>query len=159
MAPIDAETARLATELVQAAGPRENEVLQRLRDAPEPHGSATLLLAIPDLKGVRQMKARQALADRLSELDAETLGKRLADEDAEVRRAALAAAAKMQEKALIPEALRLLEDADPGVVQAARASLKGLTSQDFGPSANATPSERAIALGRWYQWWVKQATK
>lgn len=157
--PIDAETARRAAELVQAAGAKESEVLQRLRDAPEPDGSTVLLLAIPDLKGPRQLKARQALADRMSDLDAEAFRKRLTDEDAEVRRAALAAAGKKRESSLIPDALRLLEDPDAGVVQAARTMLKALSGQDFGPSPSAAPPERAIALGRWYQWWVKRAGK
>ncbi|MBM4067468.1 MAG: hypothetical protein FJ271_00780 [Planctomycetes bacterium] len=156
---IDPAVARAATELLQAAGVKETEVLQRLREADEPHGSLVLLLAIPDLKGTRQLKARQALTDRLNKLDADELSKRLTDEDAEMRRAALAAAALKRDRSFIPEALRLLEDGDIGVSQAARAALKAVAGQDFGPPATATPSERVIALGRWYQWWSRNSPR
>lgn len=154
--PIEAEAARLATELVQAGNDKENDILQRVRNAPEPQGTLALSCAIPQLRGMRQNKARQALADRLAKQDPDALKNRLTDEDTEVRRAALAAAAKHKAGPLIPDALKLLEDPDVGVAQGARAALKVLTNQDFGPSANASSLDRSIAIGRWYQWWLKQ---
>ncbi len=154
--PAEAEATRWATELVQAGKDKENDICQRVREAPEPQGTLALALAIQDLKGPRQTKVRQTLADRLAGQDADLVKQRFSDEDAEVRRAALAAAAKQKARPLIPDALKLLEDPDPGVAQSARSALKILTNQDFGPAANASPLDRSIAIGRWYQWWVKQ---
>jgi hypothetical protein len=152
--PIDAEAARWAVELVQAPKDKEPEVLARLRAAPEPQGTLALATAVRELKTVRQTKARTTLAQRFTDQDEADLTKRLKDEDAEVRRAAVTAAGMSGAKALIPEALKLLEDSDIGVAQAARAALKRLTDQDFGPAANASALDRSIAIGHWYRWWV-----
>src|SRR5262249_1169964 len=154
--PTDAEASRWAVELAQATPEKETPMLQRLRSAAEPQGTLALAAAIRELKGVRQTRAREVLAQRLAAQGEATLKKRLTDEDAEVRRAAVTAAGTEKAKALIPEALKLLEDPAPGVAQAARSALKRLTDRDFGPAADASPQDRSIAIGDWYRWWVAQ---
>jgi hypothetical protein len=154
--PAEIEAARLAAELVQAGPDQEGPVLQRLQAAPEPEGTLALAVAITELKGTRQERARQFLAERLAYDDSGSLRKRLGDDHAEVRRAAMAAAAAKKDATLVPDILKLLEDPDAKLAQSARLSLKSLTGRDFGPAANASPFERAIAIGQWYQWWTKR---
>ena len=53
--------------------------------------------------------------------------------------------------------LRLLElvaaeDPEPLLGQLARTGLQNLTSQDFGPAADAAPAERAEAVAEWKAW-------
>ena len=155
-APIDTEADRLVVELVQAKKDREVELLQSLREVPEPLGTLVLAAAIREMKAPRQAKVRHVLVQRFGDLEITQLKKRFADEDAEVRQAALAAAGVKKDKALIPDALKLLEDPDLAVAQGARSTLKLLTGRDFGPAANATPLDRSIAIGQWYGWWLQQ---
>lgn len=154
--PVDVDATRWATELAQAGKTQENEVLERLREAPEPAGTLSLARAIPDLKGPRQAKARQALTQRLSTQDGTLWKARFVDEDAGIRRAVLAAVAAKKASIFIEDVLLRLEDSDPSVADAAQVTLKVLSNQDFGPAANAAPLDRAIAIGRWYQWWINQ---
>jgi HEAT repeat protein len=155
-ADADAQADRLVVELVQAKKDRETELLDSLRTGPEPQGTMVLAAAIRELKTPRQAKVRQTLALRLADQEVSQLKKRFTDEDVEVRRAALAAAGLKKDKALIPDALKLLEDPELAVAQEARATLKLLTGRDFGPAANASPLDRSIAIGQWYGWWLKQ---
>jgi hypothetical protein len=153
--PEEAEAARWAVELVQAPREKEEVVLQRLRSAPEPQGTLALAAASAEAKSPRQAKVRYVLAQRLAEQELDAVKKRLTDSDPEVRRAAAVAVGLKKAKQLIPETLKLLEDPDAGISQAARATLKLLTRRDFGPSPNANAIERSIAVGQWYRWWVK----
>lgn len=153
--PLEAEADRLAVELIQAAKDKETAVLQQLQATPEPLGTLALAAAVRELKDQRLAKAREALAARMAALDGDELEARLSDDDPAIRGAALVAAGKNRTKQAIPDALKLLEDPDPAVALAARTALKQLTKQDFGPPANAAPVDRAIAVGRWYEWWVK----
>jgi len=152
----DADADRLVVELVQAKKDREAELLQSLQSAPEPQGTLVLAAAIRELKSPRQAKARNILIQRLADMDVSQWKKMVADEDAEVRQAAVAAAGLKKDKALIPDVLKLLEDPDQAVAQAARSTLKLLTGRDFGPAVNASPQDRSIAIGQWYGWWLKQ---
>src|SRR5262249_40686681 len=99
--------------------------------------------------------ARDALADRLTRMTANTLREKLRDEDVEVRRAAALACAMKDDRAQVPALIELLEDREPLVVRAARAALKSLTEQDFGPEADATRAERTKAVAAWKAWWAK----
>jgi hypothetical protein len=155
--PAEAEAVRLAIELVQAKNDVETPLLERLRSAPEPQGTLALTTAIAELKGPRQAQARFALAKRLSDDPEAALKKRITDENAEVRRAAAVAVGRKKAKTLLPDTLKLLEDQEADVAQAARATLKQLTGKDFGPAPKATPLDRSIAVGQWYQWWVKRS--
>ena len=84
-----------------------------------------------------------------------TLQDKLEDDDVEIRRAAALAAAMKEEKKLIPDLIRLLEDDETAVVKAALAGLKELAKQDFGPDANSSQADRAKAITQWKEWWAK----
>ncbi len=85
-----------------------------------------------------------------------TLRDRLKDTDTELRRGAAVAAAMKEDKALIPDLIAVLDDREAWVVRAAGVALNRLTGQDFGPTANATPEQRAKAIAAWKDWWNKQ---
>jgi hypothetical protein len=48
--------------------------------------------------------------------------------------------------------IRSVADDEPIVSQAARATLKSLTGQDFGPEADANAVERGKAVVAWRTW-------
>jgi hypothetical protein len=56
----------------------------------------------------------------------------------------------------VPELIPLLDDDEGTVIAAARAALKALTGEDFGPGRDAGPTERAEAVKKWKAWWAKQ---
>jgi hypothetical protein len=88
-----------------------------------------------------------------------TLVDYMKDRDRELRRAAaLAAASKGKDRVHeVAEALiARTADEDPNVSQAARASLKKLTDQDFGPESGDSASNRAKAMLAWRKWWDSQ---
>jgi hypothetical protein len=74
-----------------------------------------------------------------------------------MRRAAARAAGLRKAKALIPDLLPLLSDADVEVIQAARLSLKALADRDFGPAPGADLAARDKAAAEWNAWWKKQS--
>ncbi len=104
-----------------------------------------------------QKKARDALAERLARMTADTLRAKLKDANAEVRRASALACAMKEDKALVPDLITALDDADSWVVRAAAVSLRLLTGQDFGPAAGATAADRAKAVAAWKAWWKRQS--
>ena len=53
----------------------------------------------------------------------------------------------------------LLQDPEPLVARAARAALKSLSGQDFGPEEDATQAERTTALEKWKNWWKNNEKK
>jgi hypothetical protein len=155
----DAEAARLADRLVNASADEQNSELERLKEARGPQYTAALARAIPRLQGAAKARARDALAERLARMTAGTLRERLRDREAEVRRAAALACAMKDEKTHVSDLIPLIEDPESPVVLAARAALKDLTGQDFGPAASANRAERAEAMVRWKEWWKKQTGK
>lgn len=154
--PDEAEAMRLAVELVQARKDQEDDLLKRLRTVAGPQGTLALAAASAEANGPRRIKYRQALAQRLAEQDPHEWKPCFADRDPEIRRAVLVAAGMKKAEQFIPDALKLLEDADSGICQTARSTLTLLTRQDFGPAANATALDRSIAIGSWYRWWLKR---
>jgi HEAT repeat protein len=148
---------KLADELVQASEAERGPLLAKLRDSTDPIHTRALAEAIPRLTGDARQKAREALDDHMSRESATALRDDLGDESAEVRRAAAAACGKAKTKGHIPDLIPLLEDTDAAVAEAALASLKALTGQDFGPAAGAAPADRAAAVRAWADWWKKQA--
>jgi hypothetical protein len=154
--PAEAEAIRLAVELAQAKPELEASLLKSLQSAAEPAGTLALAVAIAELDGKRQIKARQALVERLAAADTDTLKKRLSDSNIDIRRAAVAAVGLKKASTLLPDALKLLEDPQVEVAQAARTTLKQLTRQDFGPTASANSIDRTIAIGQWYRWWLQK---
>ncbi|HKB04969.1 MAG TPA: hypothetical protein VKD90_22290, partial [Gemmataceae bacterium] len=89
-------------------------------------------------------------------MNAATLNDLMTDRDPELRRgAALAAGAKGKERLgeFAEKLIGLISDRDGVVVQAARASLKALSGQDFGPEPGADRGQAQVA---WKKWWKEQ---
>jgi HEAT repeat protein len=118
-----------------------------------------LALAIPQLSGKVQVRARGALVERMARMTARTLRDKFEDEDAEVRRAAALACAMKEQKEHVPRLIELLEDPEPPVARAAYAALKSLTGQDFGPAADASRADVKKSAAAWKAWWAKNAGK
>jgi hypothetical protein len=151
--------ARMATDLAKTSGPRFELLLHTYRIGKGTEYTEALCLAIPQMSGDSQQKAREALAERLARMKDETLVEYLQDEDDEIRRAAAFAIGQKESKTLIPNLIALLRDHEMSVVRAAHASLKLLTDKDFGPAAKATREERDQAVLKWTAWWSKQRKK
>jgi len=157
-AQLDPEAAKLCRELLQAPAERQRALIARLRDAKGISNTDALTAAAARLTGPAQQEARAALAERLTRMTAATLRSRLAaDEDVELRVAAISAAATKEDRALVSDLIPLLADGQPRVARAAYHALRYLTKQDFGPGVDATPAQRAQAVAAWKSWWQKQA--
>lgn len=153
-APSEAE--RLARELPGAAPDRQEAIFVELRDGKGADFTEALGRTIPKLAGALQKKARDALAERLARMTVATVRSKLKDDDAEVRRAATLACAMKEDKGFVPDLIAELDDKDQWVVRGAAVALRTLTGLDFGPSATATPEERANAVAAWKAWWKRQ---
>jgi hypothetical protein len=138
----ESEGARMASELVQAPAEQRDDLVQKYRDGKGVAYTEGLAGAIPQLNGEDRRKARDALADRLTRMKAETLTRYLQDQDAEIRRAAALAAAMKEAKDLIPDLIPLLSDPEETVAHAAHAALKDLTGKNLGPTEE-----------EWKAWW------
>ena len=79
-------------------------------------------------------------------MTAETLRDKLADEDAEVRHAAVAACGRKRDRSLVPDLIALLEGPEPLTARLAEESLDELTGQHFPHPA------------AWKDWWQKNGT-
>lgn len=161
-APISANTevGRLSLRLVKAAETAEQEqALRELRDTKGVVYTEALAMAIPHLEGPRKLRAREALAERLTRMSAATLREKLKDDDPEVRRAAALAAAMNDDKTFIPDLVPLVTDPVSSVARAIPVALEKLTGQNLGPQADASPADRAAARVRWQEWWDKNGKK
>jgi HEAT repeat protein len=152
----DPRVVQMAAELVAATGDEQAEALARLRDAKGIEHTDALARAIPQLAGGVRDQARDALVRRLTRMTAKTLRAKLEEDDPEVRRAAALACARKESEEHIPDLLKLLDDPEAAVVQAARQALHGLAGQDFGPKTEAGPAEHARAIAAWKDWWRKR---
>jgi hypothetical protein len=150
------EAGKLALQLVQAPAADWTKALETMRDAKGGDYTKGLVQAIHRLDGARKKEAREALAERLTRMSEETLRGMMKGDDAELRRGAVLAAAMKDEKAHVPDLIDRLLDDDEAVVRAAKAGLKSLTSQDFGPKTGATKEECKTAAAAWKAWWAKQ---
>jgi hypothetical protein len=153
------ESLRLAEALLKATGRQRERLLEIMENEKGVKYTEALAAAIPKLEGEDHRKAREALANRLTRMKDETLAEYCQDDDPEIRRAAALAAGQKDSKALVPNLIALLRDPEISVVQAAHASLKSLTEQDFGPAAKATREERDQAALQWLAWWNKKYKK
>jgi hypothetical protein len=153
---LDPQVAGLARELLQTSGADQTATLERLRTGKGVMYTEALAAAIPQLGGEPKQKARSVLAERLTRMKTETLATYLSDEDIEIRRAAAMAAGMKDAKALIPELIKLLSDPESVVERAAHSALKALSGKDFGPSFDATRSERDQAIAKWKDWLSQQ---
>jgi hypothetical protein len=64
--------------------------------------------------------------------------------------------AMKDDKAHTPDLIAALLDDEELVVRAAKAGLKSLTGQDFGPPPGANLAERTAAARMWLEWFRKQ---
>lgn len=149
---VGSESAMLAAELVRAAEKDWPTVLKKLRESKGPQHTQALVMAINRLDGERRRAAREALAERLCRMTAASLRSMAAAEDPELRRAAVLAMAMKDDRSHVPDLIEALGDEEDLVVRAARAGLRSLTGEDFGPAPNATPGEKQLAQQSWRQW-------
>ncbi|HEV3236992.1 MAG TPA: HEAT repeat domain-containing protein, partial [Gemmataceae bacterium] len=155
----DAEAMGLARDLLRGSGDKKENALEAFRKGRGSAYTRELASAIGSLEGEDKKKARQVLAERLSFMTAATLGEKLKDESAEIRRAAALACAMKEETVHVPRLIEMIDDADINARRAAVASLKSLTGQDFGPQKNASPEEILTSMKAWQAWWKKQNDK
>ena len=140
-------------EALLTAGAEWPTRLEVARDTKGADYTAGLVKAIPLLTGEKQKQARDALAERLTRMTAATLRTMMKDADPELRRGAVLAAAMKDDKAHVPDLIeRVGGDSADVVVRAARAGLKSLTGQDFGPAPGADAAARAKAAADWKKW-------
>jgi HEAT repeat protein len=154
--PLDIEADALCKDLLRASPARQMALIVEYRDKKGVVYSEALARAIQKLHGNSLVRAREALAERLTRMTAATLRNKLQEDRAEIRRAAIIACADKGEKALIPDLIGLLKDPDSAIVQLAHRSLKTLTSKDFGPNPNASDEETSLAVVAWKVWWQEQ---
>lgn len=159
--PSTAETdkgGKLAAALIAAEAAERAELLKQYRDTKGGEYTDALARAAAKMTGEAQTQTREALATRLTRMTSTTLNDLMRDRDRELRRgAALAAAAKGKERfsEFSASLIRLVADDEAMVSQAARATLKSLTGQDFGPESGAGPADRGKALVAWRNWLEK----
>jgi hypothetical protein len=156
--PVGIDPKKLAEELAGAMGLEWEKLLATTREAKGNEYTQALVLAIPRLDGDRLKYAREALAERLTQLTAETLRTMAKSDNVEQRRAAVLAMASKGDKACIPDLIAAIQDDEDIVVRAAKAGLKSLTGKDFGPADGAASSERKAAAAMWREW-LKQQKK
>jgi hypothetical protein len=150
---------KLAAALVGAADAERADLLKQYRESKGGEFTDALARAAGKLSGEAQTQTRDALAQRLTRMTTITLNDLMRDRDRELRRAAaLAAGSKGKDRLseFAPALIRLVADDEAMVAQAARASLKTLSGQSFGPEAGAGPADRGKALIAWRSWWEKQ---
>jgi hypothetical protein len=154
--PTGSEAAALAGDLMRSAEKDWLAVLKKLRDAKGPVYTQALVAAVARLDAERRPAAREALAERLTRMTASSLRTMARDEEPELRRASVLAMAMKDEKAHIPDLINALLDDEDLVIRAAKAGLKSLTGQDFGPRANASTGDKRLAVAAWNEWLGKQ---
>jgi hypothetical protein len=158
-AKVKLDAARLADDLQKANADTRESVLAKLQERKGGAYTQALAGVIAKLDGMAKDDARTALVERLTRMTAATLKGYLTGDDAELRRAAALATAIREDKALIPQLIDLLDDSEADVARAAKAALKSLSGEDFGPGVKATDKERAEAVKKWRAWWEKRAEK
>jgi len=152
-----AGTDALADGLVN--GPDFATALAQAKDTKGSEYTAALVKAIPRLNDERRAQARDALAERLTRMTAKSLKVMLGDAESELRRAAALACAMKDDKSHVPDLIDRVTDPADAVVQAARAGLKSLTGQDFGPPAGSDDEARKKAAGAWNKWYLADGKK
>jgi hypothetical protein len=153
---VDHEAEKLASKLTTAQSPRQEGLLEQLRDSKGGKFTEALAMAIPRLDKDMRAKARDALAERMSRMSEKTLEQYLQDDSAEIRRASVLAVAMRDSFAHTDRVISLLLDPEPRVWRAAHAAMHSLSKEDFGPTLNATDEEREQAILRWESWWQEK---
>jgi hypothetical protein len=157
---LNSEAATLAATLLRSSESQWATTLRKIRDSKGSVNTQALVLAADRLEGVRLLDVRRALADRLAGMTADTLRAYARAKDSpELRRAAVLAMAMKDDKTHIPDLIDALLDDEELVVRAAKAGLKTLTGQDFGPPPFASTHDKSLAVEAWRQWWELQRQK
>jgi HEAT repeat protein len=157
---LNSEAATLAATLLRSSESQWAVTLRKIRDSSGSINTQALALAADRLEGVRLLDVRAALAERLTRMSAETLRAYTRAKDyPELRRAAVLAMAMKDDKTHIPDLIEALLDEEELVVRAAKAGLKTLTGQDFGPPPFASAHDKRLAVEAWKQWWELQRQK
>jgi hypothetical protein len=146
----------LAAGLLKATGADWKKQLGEARDGKGSSFTQALAVVAERAEGDRKKEARDALAQRLCRMTAPTLRGMLKADETELRRAAALACAMKDDKEHIPDLVAALTDTDEVVVRAARAGLKSLAGQDFGPAPGATSAQKAAAAAAWRAWLNKK---
>jgi hypothetical protein len=149
----DNEAVMLLVELDAAAPERQRAILEALRDGKGAAFTEGLSDAVGRLEGDAKKHARECLVQRMERMTVKTLRDKFAGDDAEVRVAAIHAAARKGAAELMPELIELLKHPDDATWQASRDSLRALSGKDFGPRTNASAIERFEATAAWRKWW------
>jgi len=126
-AELNVEAANYRDQLVNASAKKRETVLSTLKDGEGVVYSLALADAIPKLAKDFQDKARQALAERLSRMTPETLRDKFADDDVEIRKAAIQACVMKGDASLVSDLSELLEDPSPAVAGLAGDAIKVLS--------------------------------
>lgn len=147
-------------ELVQAAGSERGPKLKKVLVELERRQGEAVINALAAAATSYETDIRELAGDllqkNLSRLSEAELKKQFQHERPEVRMAA-ARVAGQKKTSLGEELIRLLEDRESEVQQAARQALVELSrGQDFGPLPNSPPADRDEAIRRWRAWWNHQ---
>jgi HEAT repeat protein len=140
----DVEGARLCRGVLKAAAVDRRTMLQQLRDKKGITYTIALASAIPSLNPDLKDAAREYLVERMMRMTDRTLRDKLADDDDEVRRAAVLACGRKKRKELVPDLIGLLDHAEPTTARLAEDCLRELTNRDFTASAG------------WQAWWQRE---
>ena len=147
-----AEIEKVSAALTAASDDTWKTKLDEARDAKGSKWTRGLVSACNGLEADKKQQAREALAERLTRMNAKTLREMLADPEPELRRAACLAAGMKEDKLLIPALIERITDPAASVVRAAKASLKAIGQADFGPPAGADDEAKLKAAAMWRNW-------
>jgi len=148
-------TAELARAIESEKGVRQKQVLNELEMRRGPEVLTALLGAASS--GDRELRGfAMELVDRhLARQTNAVLREKLADGDAETRKASIRVA--VRKPALVGDVIDRLDDAQSEVREEAHAALVKLSKgKDFGPRADAEASDRQKAQQSWRTWWDSQ---
>jgi hypothetical protein len=149
----------IAIALVEARPADWDKRLKAARDDKGVQYTAALVLAANRLERNKKKQVRDALVERLYRMTPETLRAMMGGNEPELRRAACLAGAMRDDKSHIPDLIARITDVDDGVVRAARAGLKALTGEDYGPDSGATDEAKQQASIRWRFWYASEGQR
>jgi hypothetical protein len=155
--PTGDEGIMLASKLLKSTGADWTKLLTQARDAKGATNTRALVLTATNTADYdRKKQVREALAERLCRMTPDTLRTMMKSEQSELRRAAALACAMKDDRSHIAELIELITDPDDSVTRAAKAGLKSLTGKDFGPEAEASAGQKALAATAWKEWFAKE---
>jgi hypothetical protein len=157
-APSALSTPELAKAASTARGTAVRGVLQELakRDGKAALDGLTVAAGSADKETAKL--GRAMLDVHLGRMPASSLAEVLKDDRVEARLGAVRVAAARA--AMAPALIDRITDESAAVRAEARAALKKLSKgEDFGPEADATPTQRREARRKWQRWWDEQSEK